>query len=151
MAYRAVTGRGAGDRFDARLRATLAAHGPRCAWHDVAGADRLTPGVESAAAPARCYCSVGCPVACSWSGVKSCPVHRIEAVVLAAELAANLDLAGLGQDVVHLRAPKAAQHAHHALTRAGAGEARLLSSKRRTSSSQTDGAGWCWRQGQQLF
>src|SRR5262245_971241 len=55
-----------------------------------------------------------------------CGIHRVEAVVLAAEVAGDVDLAALGQDAVGLLAAEAADHAGHALAAAGAREAGRL-------------------------
>jgi hypothetical protein len=66
-------------------------------------------------------------------------IHRVEAVLRAAEVAAHLDLAALGDDGLHLVVAQAAQHARHPLGRAGAGKARAVLAgwaEARRSSSQ---------------
>ena len=51
-------------------------------------------------------------------------IHRIEAVLLATELATHLDLAALSQNAFSLFSAQAAQHVGHAFAAAGAGKAR---------------------------
>ena len=53
-------------------------------------------------------------------------VDRVVTVLLAAEVAAHLGLAALGDQALDLLAAQPAQHAGHAVARAGAGKARAL-------------------------
>src|SRR6478609_11714547 len=53
-------------------------------------------------------------------------IDRVEAVLLAAEVAADLDLAALGDDAIGLLAAQPADHVGHPFAAAGAGEARCL-------------------------
>src|SRR3954451_11328959 len=53
-------------------------------------------------------------------------VDGVEAVAQAAELAAHLDLAALGDQALALLAAEPAQHVAHALARTGAREARAV-------------------------
>src|SRR5690606_15086466 len=63
-------------------------------------------------------------------------IDAVEAVLPAAEVAADLDAATLGQDALGFLLPQAAEHAGHALAAAGACEMRPLESRLRFEAQQ---------------